>query len=305
MSRRRRKKNGGVEDAILGFALLFGGAYGLQHGGSIQALLRGVFIWAGVFLAAGVALILAIRAIRDNTAVAGEPEIRTPRRRGSTASGRRRGTPAPRRIEPSTRPRAEPPRPVMDRRPDDWSLATLRALEWKRFEEVCEGFWKAKGYPAEMTGPGADGGVDVLIRDRNDASRVFAVIQCKAYGNKPVGVEPVRALWGSKDHFGAQLALFYGLSGFTPDAERFAAEKHLRLISGERLLEQIRLLTPQQQFRLLTHVTRDDYRTPTCASCDIKMVLRRGDKGDFWGCRNYPKCRSAFSAGTKASTFDL
>ncbi|MES2489522.1 MAG: restriction endonuclease [Pseudomonadota bacterium] len=175
-------------------------------------------------------------------------------------------------------------------RATEWSLDLMRTLEWKRFEELCEGFWKAKGYPAQLTAPGADGGIDVVIQDRTDANAVFAIIQCKAWNAKQVGVETVRALWGAKDHFKAKLAIFYGLSGFSADAQSFASEKHLKLVSGEELLTQIKGLSAEQQRELLSHVTRGDYTTPTCAQCDVKMVER--SEGKFWGCVNFPKCRN-------------
>lgn len=171
-------------------------------------------------------------------------------------------------------------------------MELLNRLEWKRFEEVCEHFWRIKGYPARATGKGADGGIDVVIADRNDGAKTFAIAQCKSW-TKPVGVEPVRALWGSKDHFGAQLALFYSLSGFTPDASGFAEGKHLKLISGAALLQQIKTLAEPQQAELLQHITRGDYTTPSCPKCEAKMVRRPGKNGkpDFWGCPQYPRCK--------------
>lgn len=174
----------------------------------------------------------------------------------------------------------------------EWDMDLLRALEWKRFEELCERFWLLKGYPARLTTAGADGGVDVLIADQRDSSRIFAVAQCKSWTSKPVGVEPVRALWGSKDHFKATLALFYGLSGFTGDAKAFAEGKHLKLISDEELLHQIRSLPDADRVALLDHVVRGDFTTPTCPACDIKMVRRQGKSGkaDFWGCERFRSC---------------
>jgi len=173
-----------------------------------------------------------------------------------------------------------------------WSLALIRALEWKRFEELCVQFWCRKGYPARLTGAGADGGVDVAIADQRDPARIFAVAQCKAWSSKPVGVEAVRALWGAKDHFKATLALFYGLSGFTPDARAFAVGKPLKLISGEELLQQIQSLPATDQAAMLTEVTDGDYTTPTCPTCNTKMNRRPGRDGkpDFWGCNNYRRC---------------
>lgn len=181
---------------------------------------------------------------------------------------------------------------LLPTKPTAWNMDLLRSLEWKRFEELCERFWVLKGYPARLTTAGADGGVDVVIPDQRDASKVFAVAQCKSWVSKQVGVEPVRALWGSKDHFKATLALFYGLSGFTDDAKAFAHGKHLKLISGEELLDQIHSLPDSDKNSLLGHVTRGDFTTPTCPACDIKMVRRSGKSGkpDFWGCERFRRC---------------
>ncbi len=185
------------------------------------------------------------------------------------------------------------PTPVPVARPTEWTAAVLQSLEWKRLEELCEGFWKAKGHPARSTGPGSDGGVDVIIADHRNPDRVFAVAQCKAW-SKPVGVEPVRALWGAKDHFGAQLAIFYSVSGFSTEASNFAAGKHLKLVSGDELLRQLQTLADAERAALLQHVTRGDYVTPSCPKCEIKMIRKAGRAGrsDFWSCPNFGACRT-------------
>lgn len=205
------------------------------------------------------------------------------------ARASRRG-PAPTSATPAAR---MPPVVSPSVRPTEWTRDVLRALEWKRFEELCEGYWKAKGYPARSTCPGADGGVDVVIADRVDPAKVFAVAQCKSW-SKPVGVEPVRALWGSKDHFGAQLAMFYSLSGFSDDARAFASGKHLKLIDGDELLRQVQGLPDADRAALLDHVTRGDYTTPSCPKCEIKMVRKAGRDGkpDYWSCPQYATCRT-------------
>lgn len=177
--------------------------------------------------------------------------------------------------------------------PTRWSADLLNALEWKRVEEVCEGFWKAKGFLARATGPGSDGGVDVMISDNRDPSKVFAVAQCKAW-SKPVGVEPVRALWGAKQHFGAELAIFYSIAGFSSDALAFAAGKHLKLVSGDELLSQLVALPLAESEPLLQQVTRGDYSTPSCPKCEVKMNRKRGLPGrsDYWACPNFRSCRT-------------
>lgn len=228
--------------------------------------------------------------------------IRGPRKKG--ASGKRSGVRIKRiALAPHAaslprdpgQPPVRSPEPAGSRvvTPAHWSVDLLKALEWKRVEEVCEGFWKAKGYPARGTGPGPDGGVDVIIADQRDPAKVFAVAQCKAW-SKAVGVEPVRALWGAREHFGAQLAIFYSVAGFSPDARTFADGKHLKLVSGEELLAQLLTLPPIECTALLQHVTRGDYSTPSCPKCEVKMIRKPGQQGrsDYWACANFRACRS-------------
>ena len=47
-----------------------------------------------------------------------------------------------------------------------------------------------------------------------------------------------------------KLALLYGTSGFTEDAQTFSLGKHLKLFTGEDLLNQIRGLTDEQREQL-------------------------------------------------------
>lgn len=261
-----------------------------QRANPFQSITDLVWRWAGWL----VGILLAITAIKlliGRKRRRKNPWHRAPEYRPPAATSRTIPTVS---IGPTLhqQPFFPPAGDVVPARPAAWDLSLLRALEWKRFEELCERFWLLKGYPARLTSAGADGGVDVVIADQRDASKTFAVAQCKSWTSRPVGVEPVRALWGSRDHFQATLALFYGLSGFTDDAMAFASGKHLKLISGDELLRQIHSLPDADSSSLLAHVTRGDFTTPTCPACDIKMVRRKGKEGkaDFWGCERFRTC---------------
>jgi len=269
----------------------------------VDVAVNGMSMIAAVLLAIGAIKVLLIKATkREKT---GGPDRQPGGQSNRRDSNRSSGSPSPTpsweryatdpvsqaRTEPASQPRSAPTaKPAAA--PLAWNIALIRELEWKRFEELCAQFWSRKGYPARLSGPGADGGVDVVIADQRDPGKIFAVAQCKSWSSKPVGVEPVRALWGAKDHFKANLALFYGLSGFTPDARAFAEGKHLKLISGEELLQQIMAMPDQDRATLLAAITRGDYTTPTCPTCDIKMNRRSGKDGkpDFWGCNNFRRC---------------
>ena len=195
-------------------------------------------------------------------------------------------------------PQIKTPTALMPR-PTAWSLDLIRLMEWKRFEELCEGYWRAKGYRAELTGMGADGGVDVNLYAPSDPTQLFAVIQCKSWMDQ-VGVKEIRELWGVTSHLNIKLALFYALSGYTDEAKAFASQKHFKLFTGKDLLSQVQSLPADQQSALLDHTTRGDYTTPTCSKCDVKMEVKEGKKegrkGDkYWGCINYPRCRQTLN----------
>lgn len=188
-------------------------------------------------------------------------------------------------------------------RPTTWSLQLIRDLEWKRFEELCEGFWKAKGYRAELTGRGADGGIDINLYRPSAPDKLLAIIQCKSRSQDRVGVQIVRELFGVMNHVNAPMGILVTSSDFHEPAKDFAAGKRLQLVNGATLFKQLAELPTDASASLLAHVTRDDYITPTCPSCDVKMVLRPGTKGkaDFYGCTNYPKCRTVMHVrSTKA-----
>ncbi|HXU93178.1 MAG TPA: restriction endonuclease [Gallionella sp.] len=176
--------------------------------------------------------------------------------------------------------------------PSDWSLGLLRSLEWKRFEMVCAEYFRILGKRVETVSHGADGGIDARVYAKDSDVMTFA-IQCKAWDGM-VGVKPVRELFGVMAHESAGKGIFMATSGFTGDAKQFAAEHQdkLFLIDGEKFLTMLSKLPEDKRKKLLEFATEGDYTTPTCASCGVKMVRRTGKGGAFWGCMNYPHCRS-------------
>jgi restriction system protein len=193
-----------------------------------------------------------------------------------------------------------PIKPV-DSKPAEWSLDLIKRLDWKHFEELCAAYFQAKGRKAKVTDLGADGGIDVLLYGDSDPNKVLGVVQCKAWTQKPVGVRQIRELLGVMTDVGCPLGVYVATSGYTPDAEAFAEGKHIKLMSAAQLLELIQKLPPEAQAKLLEQATSGDYTTPSCPSCGSKLVLRTARRGNrpgkqFWGCRNYPRCRYTMQA---------
>jgi len=191
---------------------------------------------------------------------------------------------------PKNKPPERSHRKTLESKSAEWSLDLLRALEWKRFEEVCAEYFRQLGTLAKTTKFGADGGVDIRTYSSKDHSIVH-VIQCKAWSYR-VGVKEVRELFGVMIHQAAPKGILMTTSVFSGDAVAFAKKQGSRLflIDGPKFISMIGGLPEAKRKHLLSFATEGDYTTPTCASCGIKMIWR--EKGEFWGCKNYPRCKS-------------
>lgn len=179
-----------------------------------------------------------------------------------------------------------------------WSRELLSKLEWKRFEEVVAAYSRELGYEAKTTRIGADGGVDVQLFQNGQPNPVM-IIQCKAWDAYKVGVKPVRELYGVMAADKVANGAFFTTGEFTTEAHEWARDKSLDLVDGREFMSRLGQLSPAIQQKLWETATAGDYTTPTCPSCDIKMVQRTAGKGSniggtFWGCRNYPRCQQTF-----------
>ena len=145
---------------------------------------------------------------------------------------------------------------------------------------------------SETTPLGPDGGIDIRLY-QDDSGKASAIVQCKAWGDKDVGVKPVRELLGVMAHEKIPKAFFMAAGGFTDDAKTFAAGNKITLVTGDMLVSMIKRLPDADKQALLAFATEGDYHTPTCPSCGTKMrrVPGTGGRSDFWGCVSYPRCK--------------
>lgn len=177
-------------------------------------------------------------------------------------------------------------------KPTEWSLDLIRDLEWKRFEDVCQQFYEKKGIRSETTALGPDGGIDIRLY-QDDTGRPTSIVQCKAWGERFVGVKPIRELLGVMTHEKIGKAFFMTGGSYSDEAKSIAQANHITLIDGIMLLTMIQRLPAEERESLLAFATAGDYTIPTCPTCGDKMKAVQGKAGrpDFWGCQNYPRCR--------------
>lgn len=186
-------------------------------------------------------------------------------------------------------------------RPSVWSAAVFEAIEWRRFEAVCEALFAQANFEPRTQSHGADGGVDIWLYSKH-AEGPALIVQCKHWRGKPVGVKHVREFFGVMASHQLKRGTYATTSTFTADATDFAKRNGIHLLDGAGLLKLISQRTPEQQQTLLAVAFEGDYARPTCASCGTKMEERtkRVDGEAFWGCVNYPRCRSRLNVARHA-----
>ena len=183
-------------------------------------------------------------------------------------------------------------------------IESIRKLSWQAFERLLGEAYRRQGYAVRILGGGgADGGVDLDLR--KDGKRLL--VQAKHWKTKVVPVMPLRELWGVVADVGADGAIFIASGRFTVDAQRWAANKNLRLIEGQQLAEMIGAIqrgvaSPvepnQKEVHTVVPVAPNQKEGRVCAKCGELMVMRTAKRGvhageQFWGCSDYPTCRYA------------
>lgn len=179
-----------------------------------------------------------------------------------------------------------------------WNAELLKALEWKRIEQLAAMYFRTLKFRVQEAAPGPDGGVDLrLFVDSSSTPAIL--VQCKAWNSWKVGVKEIRELFGVMAASGVNEGAYVTTSTFSREAAEFACGKNIVLIDGDDLLRKLLNLLPEDQNHILKAITSGDYRTPSCPSCGVKMVMRQsGTSGDsFWGCPRFPRCRSKIRMG--------
>ncbi|AOW14399.1 hypothetical protein LPB72_03310 [Hydrogenophaga crassostreae] len=173
-----------------------------------------------------------------------------------------------------------------------WGPAVFAVIEWRRFEAVCEALFGQAGFETRSQSHGADGGVDIWLHSRH-AQGPVAVVQCKHWQGKPVGVQEMREFVGLMASHGLKRGTYATTSTYTPEAQDFARDNGINALSGPGLLALIKQRTPEQQTNLLAIAFEGEYWRPTCATCGVKMVNRSPKNGGraIWSCIHFPRCQ--------------
>jgi restriction system protein len=252
MDRRWQRKDGALAIAIAGAMLLFVFVYSYQP--------RTIASWGAIFVMIGLTIAGIVFLIRPPTPAPRVIPDQISLQRGyfhspPPASSR---ASSPDCIDLKDGHVVDPRVPTLYKA---WTLELINELEWKRFEELCANYFRAKGYDARVTQSGANGAIDILLYEGSN-STAAGIVQCRAWSTKAVGIRSIRELLGVMADAAYPLGVFISTSGYTKKAEDFARRKRIKLLDVRKILELITALPEDKRHALLLLTTAGDYRTP-------------------------------------------
>ena len=127
-------------------------------------------------------------------------------------------------------------------RTDRELIIWLRGLKPWEFEQYVADLFTKLGYRTNVVGGSYDKGIDVIA----EKDGIKHYIQCKKYITSVVGVNEVRDFYGAlADHLANGKGYFITTNKFTLEAEKFAEDKPIELIDGNKLIKYIRMVENQ------------------------------------------------------------
>ncbi len=186
-------------------------------------------------------LAAGIRRVPGNQE-AGHAKAATPR--GKVRAGRFQDSSPPLPLDSTTEDLAAP---VGGKR---WSLDVFAAIDAQRFAAVCETWFSWAGFDTRTQSHRTDGGVDIWLHAARMPGPV-AIVRCKHWLNKPVGLQEMKEFLGVVATFQSAHGTYTTTSTYTPEALQFAREHGIDAVDGRGLLRRIQTRTRQRQQALL------------------------------------------------------
>jgi restriction system protein len=205
-------------------------------------------------------------------------------------------------------------------------IECLLRLTPGEFEEIVGDMYRQFDYSVERTPMTNDFGRDLILK--KDGKKTF--VECKRYDrDTPIGRRALQLCYGVIVNMKADAGIFVTTSRFAQTAVNFAGETGIKLIDGYELVALMAQAYPgdgsADEYRAMcrecgdivlfnlrepveeigcrnSHMVKNDSpdslkikliaEAASCEKCGSKMRLVNGRRGKFWGCSNYPKCKS-------------
>lgn len=174
-------------------------------------------------------------------------------------------------------------------------IAEIDKMDGIQFEYYLKELFLSRGFSVEVTKAAGDYGGDLLLKQTGKK----IVVQAKRH-NKDVGIKAVQEVIGAKAYYSADEAWVVTNSYFTKAAIELAQKSGVRLVNRENLIDYILEMNPaddNQSLQLVEDKVVPNQPELTCSRCGSPLVLRKGKRGNFYGCSSFPKCRFTKNVG--------
>ncbi|MDR5608972.1 restriction endonuclease [Paenibacillus larvae] len=166
-------------------------------------------------------------------------------------------------------------------------IADIDQMDGRHFEHYLGYLFKSQGYAVKVTRAVGDYGADLVLEKAGKK----IVLQAKRY-KKSIGIEAVQQVYSSKNYYGASEAWVLSNRDYTEAARNLAKSNGVRLIGREELIEMILKMNSGSVPKPKQVIKENPRQRRICNRCGQPMVLKKGSKGEFYGCSRFPKCRN-------------
>ena len=150
------------------------------------------------------------------------------------------------------------------------------------FEKLLKAHFEKMGYSVKLTNASNDYGADLLLRK----GTYCIAVQAKRYSPK-VGIKAVQEIASSLNHYGASKGIVVTNSYYTKNAIELAKTNSIELWDRDKLLDVMNNNNLKVVADNIITSTIDD---GVCPECKNKLLIKKSNYGEFYGCSNYPKC---------------
>ncbi|MHC0038805.1 restriction endonuclease [Pseudoneobacillus sp. C159] len=164
-------------------------------------------------------------------------------------------------------------------------IKDIDTMTGTQFEYFLKLIFTDQGYKVQTTKVTGDFGADLVMT--KGEKRI--VVQAKRY-NSRVGIKAIQEVVSSIAHYQANEGWVVTNNEFTDAAIQLAKSNRIKLIERNELIQMLSSLEEQQTAKTIQEVATS-HEVETCPKCGSELVLRKGSRGQFYGCSGFPKCR--------------
>jgi restriction system protein len=164
-------------------------------------------------------------------------------------------------------------------------IKDIDTMTGTHFEYFLKLIFTEQDYKVQTTKVTGDFGAD-LVMTKGD-KRI--VVQAKRY-NSRVGIKAIQEVVSSIAHYKANEGWVVTNNEFTDAALQLAKSNRIRLIERNELIQMLSSLDEQQTAKTIQEAATSQ-EVETCPKCGSELALRKGSRGQFYGCSGFPKCR--------------